>query len=172
VYQAWIVALVIIVVVHLRHADARHIVAMVALVALWLALPLLINGFTHARAGLTFEGRYSLPVFAGAALMPMWTDAARIGAMRRRLVAVAVALVVVAEVGGLWQMLRRFTVGANGKIVLTGALPWQPPVAPMVLIAVNAVAMIAVAWSAWVPWGQVEAASGERHGEGADHRPD
>jgi hypothetical protein len=69
---------------------------------------------------------------------------------------------VIAEVGGFWQMLRRFTVGAHGKIILTGDLAWSPPVLPMVLIVVNAVGMIGLAWSALRPWGQVEAAPGER----------
>ena len=71
-------------------------------------------------------------------------------------------LVVVAEVGAFWQTLRRFTVGGNGKVILTGTLPWEPAVAPMLLIVINAVAMLAVSWSAWRPWGEIEAATGER----------
>jgi hypothetical protein len=175
VYAAWFVALGLVAVIHLRSATRRTLVALVALVAIWLALPLLINGFTNSRAGLTYQGRYSLPIFVGVAFLPSFNDRAEWGAPRftqRSLVGAVLVLVVVAEVGAFWEMLRRFSVGVDGKIVLTGELPWKPSVAPMLLIALNAAAMIAVAWSAWRPWGQVEAAAGERNGEGAKHGAD
>ncbi len=174
VYVAWLVALVVVVIIHLRGANPRGIVALFALVAAWLALPLIINGFTNSRAGLTYQGRYSLPIFVGLVFLPMWSDRSTLRWPRlpqRWLVAIALALVVVAEIGAFWQMLRRFSVGADGKILLTGRLPWQPSVAPMVLIAINAVAVLGVAWSALRPWRQVEAAAGEWNGEGAQHRP-
>ncbi len=175
VYAAWIAAVVLVVIVHLRGATRRTAVALAALVVVWLALPLIINGFTNSRAGLAFQGRYSLPIFVGVAFLPMLDVRATVRMPRvpqRWLVAVALALVMIGEVGAFWQMLRRFTVGAHGKIILTGALPWQPAMAPMPLIALNAVAMLAVLWSAWHPWGQVEAATGEWHRESAQHRPD
>jgi hypothetical protein len=157
VYAMWIAALVVVAVIHLRSATSRRVVAFAALVAVWLALPLVINGFTNSRAGLTYQGRYSLPIFVGVVFLPMWNDRSILRLPRlsqRWLVGAALALVVVAEVGAFWQMLRRFTVGADGKIVLTGRLPWQPSVAPMLLIAINAVAILAVSWSAWRPWGE------------------
>jgi Predicted membrane protein (DUF2142) len=157
VYAMWIAALVVVAVVHLRSATGRRVVAFAALVAVWLALPLVINGFTNSRAGLTYQGRYSLPIFVGVVFLPMWNDRSILRLPRlsqRWLVGATLALVVVAEVGAFWQMLRRFTVGADGKIVLTGRLPWQPSVAPMLLIAINAVAILAVSWSTWRPWGE------------------
>ncbi len=174
-YTAWIAALVVVAVVHLRSASARGMFALVALVAVWLALPLIINGITNSRAGLSFQGRYSLPIFVGLAFLPMFGDRVSLRwprVQQRRLVGAVIALVVVAEVGAFWQMLRRFTVGVNGKIILTEPLPWEPAVAPMVLIGLNAAAMLAVAWSAWRPWGEIEAAAGERHGEGTHHGAD
>jgi hypothetical protein len=102
----------------------------------------------------------------------MWSDRPTLRLPRlsqRWLVGAVLALVVVAEVGAFWQMLRRFSVGADGKIILTGRLPWQPSVDPMVLIAINAIAMLAVSWSALRPWRQVETATGEWDGEGAQH---
>jgi hypothetical protein len=172
VYVAWIVALVVVVIIHLRGANSRGIVALVALVAAWLALPLIINGFTNSRAGLTYQGRYSLPIFVGLVFLPMWSDRPTLRLPRlsqRWLVDIVLALVVVAEVGAFWQMLRRFSVGADGKIILTGRLPWQPSVDPMVLIAINAIAMLAVSWLALRPWRQVETAAGEWNSEGAQH---
>jgi hypothetical protein len=167
VYVAWAAALIVVAVISIRSASPRLLVALTALVAIWLALPLLINGFTNSRAGLTYQGRYSLPILVGLVFLPMWNDRSNFRWPRlsqRWLVVFVVALVVVAEVGAFWQMLRRFTVGAHGKIVLTGQLPWHPSVAPMLLIAINAAAMLGASWSALRPWGQVEAAAGERHG--------
>ncbi|MGZ4791089.1 MAG: DUF2142 domain-containing protein [Ilumatobacteraceae bacterium] len=175
VYAAWIAAVVLVVIIHLRSATRRTVVALTALVVVWLALPLVINGFTNSRAGLDYQGRYSLPTFVGVVFLPMLDGGPKFRMPRvpqRWLVGAALALVMLGEVGAFWQMLRRFTVGAHGKIILTGTLPWSPPLAPMPLIALNAVAMLAVVWSAWHPWGQVEAATGEGHREGAQHRPD
>ncbi len=175
VYAAWFVALGLVAVIHLRSATRRTFVALAMLVAVWLALPLLINGFTNSRAGLTYQGRYSLPIFVGVAFLPVFNDRSQLRAPRltqRSLVGAVLLLVVVGEVGAFWEMLRRFTVGADGKILLTGSLPWKPSVAPMLLVALNAAAMIAVAWSAWRPWGQVEAATGEGDGQGAQHGAD
>ena len=172
VYVVWAAALVVVVVIHLRSANPRGVVALIALVAAWLALPLIINGFTNSRAGLTYQGRYSLPIFVGLVFLPMWSDRSTLRWPRlsqRGLVGIVLALVVVAEVGAFWQMLRRFSVGADGKIILTGRLPWQPSVDPMVLIAINAIAMLAVSWLALRPWRQVETAAGEWNGEGAEH---
>jgi len=172
VYVAWIVALVVVVIIHLRGANPRGVVALLALAAAWLALPLIINGFTNSRAGLTYQGRYSLPIFVGLVFLPMWSDRSTLRVPRlsqRSLVGVVLGLVVVAEVGAFWQMLRRFSVGADGKIILPGRLSWQPSVDPMVLIAINAIAMLAVSWLALRPWRQVETAAGEWDGEGAQH---
>jgi hypothetical protein len=172
VYAAWIVALAVVLIIHLRNANPRGIVAFVALVAAWLALPLIVNGFTNSRAGLTYQGRYSLPIFVGLVFLPMWSDRPTLRWPRlpqHWLVGIVLGLVVVAEVGAFWQMLRRFGVGAYGKIILTGRLPWQPSVTPMALIAINAIAMLAVSWLALRPWRQVETAAGEWDGESAHH---
>ncbi|MEP7047218.1 MAG: DUF2142 domain-containing protein [Ilumatobacteraceae bacterium] len=169
VYAAWIVALILVAIIHVRGASLRTFAAFVALVAVWLALPLVINGFTNSRAGLTYQGRYSLPIFVGVVFLPMWNERRSIRSPRlsqRWLVGAVLALVVIAEVGAFWQMLRRFTVGADSKIVLTEPLPWEPSLAPMLLIVVNAIAIIGVAFLAWRPWGQVEAAPGEGDREG------
>ncbi len=167
VYVAWVVAMILVVVIVVRTATPRQLLALVALVVVWLALPLLINGFTNSRAGLTYEGRYSLPIFVGLVFLPMWggQSASRWPRLPQQwLIRAVLALVVIAEVGAFWQMLRRFTVGAHGKILLTGDLPWSPSVSPMVLITMNAVAMIALSWSALRPWWEIEAAPGEGNG--------
>ncbi|HEY4611270.1 MAG TPA: DUF2142 domain-containing protein [Ilumatobacteraceae bacterium] len=160
VYVALIIAVAIVVLIHLRSASARGVVALAALVVAWLALPLLINGFTNTRAGLSFQGRYALGLFAGLAFLPMWNRRGPIRWPRlsqQWLVESALVLVVVGEVGAFWQMLRRFAVGQDGKVLLTGNLSWQPSVTPMLLIALNAVAMIALGMCALLSWDQAGA---------------
>ncbi|MEP7204341.1 MAG: DUF2142 domain-containing protein [Ilumatobacteraceae bacterium] len=172
VYALWIAAIVLVVLIHLRNASFRGVIALVLLIAAWLALPLIVNGFTNSRAGLTYQGRYSLPLFAGLVFLPMWNDktTARTRNPQPLLIGTALTLVVVAEVGAFWQMVRRFSVGAHGKILLTGRLPWSPSVTPTLLIGTNAAAMVAVCWMALRPWGQIETAAGEGHGQRAEHR--
>ena len=113
-----------------------------------------------------------MPIFAGLVFLPMFNDGTKLRVPRisqRELVKAVLGLVVIAEVGAFWQMLRRFSVGANGKIILTGNISWQPSIAPMQLVVINALAMVALALSALKPWGQIEAAPGEGHSESAQH---
>ncbi|MEO7397602.1 MAG: DUF2142 domain-containing protein [Ilumatobacteraceae bacterium] len=144
-YVGWTLALVAVATLYLRGASSRNWLTLAALVAAWLALPLVINAFTAADAGLSFQGRYSLPILAGVAFLPMLdTRNRRTPGSVTTMTVVALAVISVAEIAGFWQMLRRFSVGAHGKIWLVGGLPWHPGVAPMVLIAVNAMTMIAL----------------------------
>lgn len=124
--------------------DRRLVLAAICLVALLCVVPVVVNVVTAPTAGLVWQGRYSLSLFVGFTVLGMigWTrhvdmsgrsDRAQLAAI------IAAAAFVVAEVLAFWQMLRRFTVGANGKIWLVQPLPWSPSVAPMVLIAANAV---------------------------------
>ena len=93
---------------------------------------------------LSFQGRYSLPILAGLTFLPMLDNRDRPMRAWRSLIIGALALITIAEIGGFWQMLRRFAVGAHGKIWLVGALPWRPSVSPMLLVAANATVMIAL----------------------------
>ncbi len=144
-YVGWTVALLSVAMIYLIRSTARNWLALGALVAAWLALPLAINAFTAADAGLSFQGRYSLPILAGLAFLPMFDRrqerAPRTSTM---LMYLALALITIAEVAGFWQTLRRFSVGADGKVWLVGDLPWRPGLQPMLLITINAMAMIAL----------------------------
>ena len=144
-YIGWTVAMMSIAAIYLFRSTARNWVALAALVGAWLALPLAINATTAADAGLSFQGRYSLPILAGLGFLPM-LDSRHTRAPRPAawLMYAALALITVAEVAGFWQMLRRFSVGAHGKIWLVGDLPWHPGLPPMLLIAVNAIVMMAL----------------------------
>ncbi|MEK7422235.1 MAG: DUF2142 domain-containing protein [Actinomycetota bacterium] len=112
-----------------------------------LTAPVLLNMVSARKAGLIWQGRYALPLFAGLGVLGMigWHETSERGATRLvPTVRLGVALLfVVAEVAGFWQTLRRFTVGSSGKIWLDGPLAWNPPLAPLLLIAINAVVVTA-----------------------------
>ncbi|MBI5088480.1 MAG: DUF2142 domain-containing protein [Actinobacteria bacterium] len=126
----------------------RRLVVATALVASSLfAVPIAINVISAENAGLIWQGRYSLPMFAALGVIgmigwrdaldrmprPVWEQTIRIGAC---------AAFGVAEVISFWQALRRYTVGSDGKIWLSGSLPWQPGITPMALIALNATIVV------------------------------
>lgn len=122
----------------------RHLIAATSVLILLLCIvPVLVNVITAPTAGLVWQGRYSLSLFVGFTVLGMLGWDRYVAASgrydRARLAAVAAsATFVIAEVLAFWQMLRRFTVGASGKIWLVEPLPWSPSVAPMTLIAANA----------------------------------
>jgi hypothetical protein len=129
-----------------RHIIAATVVALIGLVA----VPVFTHVMGARTAGLIWQGRYSLPLYASLGVLGMlgWHRTATertLPAATPSVVRVgAVTCFAVAEVLGFWQALRRYTVGADGRIVLTGDLPWQPDVAPVVLQIVNALAVAAL----------------------------
>jgi Predicted membrane protein (DUF2142) len=126
----------------------RRLMLATAAVFIGLAtVPVIINVISAPTAGLIWQGRYALPLYAGLGVLGMigWHEtSARGGTRQIPMVRIGVsALFVVAEVAGFWQTLRRFTVGAHGKVWLDGPLAWNPPIAPLPLIAINAVIVAA-----------------------------
>lgn len=123
-----------------RRLMAATLLLMVALCG----APVVVNVISAPTAGVIWQGRYSMPIFVGFAVLGMlgWHEYLERGS-RERLAAplrfVVCACFALAEIRGFWQALRRFTVGAHGKVWLTEPLSWSPPIAPMVLIGANAI---------------------------------
>jgi hypothetical protein len=147
-------ALTLVVVVGVvRSNDRRLQLATVVIAAAGVATPLAMNAFAGSRAGLIWQGRYSLPLFAalGPIGMLAWhrvisdsPDPHRPARTATLLRWGACTVFAVAEVASFWQALRRFTVGAHGTWWLAGDLPWRPAVAPLLLIALNIVLVAAM----------------------------
>ena len=130
--------------------NRRLIVAAALLLIGFVVLPIVVNVISAPTAGRIWQGRYSIPLVTGLAFLGMrgWREHIdRLGSERaertigglRWLACICFAII---EVLGFWQTLRRYSVGANGKIWLTGTLDWRPAVAPMALIAVNAILVV------------------------------
>ncbi len=133
--------------------DRRLIVATVVVCAGTIVVPIVINVMSAASAGIFWQGRYTLPLFTMLSVLGMagWhrsldrrNDEGTPPRTPMVVGAVVVLCFTVAEVAAFWQMLRRFSVGASGKVWLSEPLPWQPSVPPMPLIAVNAVLVVAL----------------------------
>ena len=126
--------------------DRRLLVATGIVVLALMVVPIAINVISAPTAGLIWQGRYSLPMYAAFGVLGMlaWRKvldrAASPAIIERSLRVGACAVFAVAEIVAFWQALRRYTVGSHGKVWLTDPLPWQPDIAPMVLIMVNAIA--------------------------------
>ena len=122
----------------------------VIVIMLFTLVPIVINVISAPTAGLIWQGRYSLPMFAAFGVVGMlgWRQvldrSTSPAPVEHALRYGACAIFVVTEVVAFWQALRRYTVGESGKIWLTGPLPWQPDIAPMLLILINVVAVTAL----------------------------
>ncbi|MEI6402996.1 MAG: DUF2142 domain-containing protein [Actinomycetota bacterium] len=153
VYALFVMFTLVVVVGVVRSGNRRLQLATAVVAVALVATPLAINAFAGSRAGLIWQGRYSLPLFAalGPIGMLAWhrviSDSpdphlpARTATLLRW---GACTVFAVAEVAGFWQALRRFTVGADGTWWLAGELPWRPAVAPLLLIALNIVLVAAM----------------------------
>ena len=150
--------------------DRRLVIAAGAVCAGVIIVPIAVNVASAASAGLIWQGRYSLPLYAMLGMLGMlgWHRALERRPNPRVLTAVrwiASTCFVIAEVAAFWQAMRRFAVGANGKIWLDEPLPWSPSITPMLLIAVNAVLVLALA-------GAVLAGTVRDHAVANDDRPE
>ena len=130
--------------------DRRLMVASLAVCIGIIVIPIAVNVASAASAGLIWQGRYSLPLYATLGMLGMlgWHRALERRPDPRLLAAVrwtAAMCFAIAEVAAFWQTLRRFAVGAEGKIWLDEPLPWSPSITPMLLIAINAVVVSALA---------------------------
>jgi hypothetical protein len=119
-----------------------------ALVALAVLLPTIMQAPTAERFGFVWSGRYALAVAAGVPIM----SAAMIGMRRlsptvtRALAGALVVVVAVGQVVAHWANMRRYVVGLDGPVVYLGQDGWLPPLGAPVLLAVVVASAGALAW--------------------------
>jgi hypothetical protein len=154
--------------------DRRLVLASLAVCVGIIVIPIAVNVASAASAGLIWQGRYSLPLYATLGMLGMfgWHRTLERRPDPRLLAAVrwtAVTCFVIAEVAAFWQAQRRFAVGAEGKIWLDEPLPWSPSITPMLLILANAVLVSALA--GLVLFGTTEVGIDREPQVGRDQRP-
>lgn len=108
------------------------------------ALPIGLQLPGSGDAGLIWQGRYLLPLAIGLPLLCGLVAAREQPDLLRavRLDRVVVPALVVAHVGALYWMLRRYAVGADGALLLD-APEWQPPLGIWPLLVLHLLALLA-----------------------------
>ena len=137
---AWGAVVVVLFVVGVRAGDRRQRLALVAIAALWLLMPTLLQAPTAEDFGFVWSGRYGLALAAGVPVVAAMVASTRErGAARSVLIASAVVVAAAHVVAHLTGM-RRFVVGTDGPIdYLTATGGWDPPLHPVVLLVATAV---------------------------------
>ena len=148
-YFIWAVGIAAVVVAAVVVGARRDVVALVALIAACIVLPIAIQ-FLHARSlGIVWQGRYTLPAAVGIPILGavIVGDATVSTRLQRRFDLGAIVLVVAATAGSFLafaEALRRYAVGVNGPILFVHPT-WQPPggVIAWLVVALAATSMFA-----------------------------
>lgn len=143
-WQAWTAAGLVLVLAALACGTWRQIIAIAALIAATLLLPVLAEATTAAELGYTWQGRYTLPVAVGVVVCSAWAVAGGRHRLPARVLDALLAVVGLAVVfghvlGHLTSMARFSTGPGTGLLTYLGAPGWSPP-GPDVLLLVAAAA--------------------------------
>jgi hypothetical protein len=107
--------------------------------AAWLAVlvlgPVVFEIVVHRSLGPIWQGRYSLPMFAGVVAVLLQ---ARL-VLGRRAASAIVGLGALVEVSTYWWVVRRYSVGVDGSWWMTGGYRSTAVVGPRALVIINTV---------------------------------
>jgi hypothetical protein len=155
-YLLWWAAVALVLVVAFRFARRHDGIVLGALIALFLLLPISIDGLNIPSTGYFWEGRHGLPLYAGVVLVGGLLAAAapdRVGTRTipwRRIWATVAGVVVVVQSFALVTVLRRFGVGGNGSWNPVDFLfrpDWSPGLPAWLAFLLLTGAMAALAWT-------------------------
>lgn len=151
VVLAWTVAVGVVVVLGAALGARRVVVALVAITAVSVVVPSLIQASQMEEHGILFQGRYILPLGAGIVVLAgRAVDEAGHELVDRlsRVVVLVLALTVVAHLVAIWFAARRFAVGVGGPVFFVRE-GWTPGISLAVPLAVAFVAVPGFAWWCW-----------------------
>jgi hypothetical protein len=146
----WTLVLGGLVVLAVALGQPRWAMAAVAVAVATFALPIVLEFVQSQGVGAGhWQGRYALPFATGAPLLAAVSlerddIAARVSAGALPIL-VALALFV-AQVGAIYQNLRRYAVGYDGKVWFLSDAPWSPPLGSLAILTVFTVAFALLAW--------------------------
>jgi hypothetical protein len=146
----WTLVLGGLVVLAVALGQPRWAMAAVAVVVATFALPIVLEFIQSQGVGAGhWQGRYALPFATGAPLLAAVSlerdDIARRVAASALPLLVAIALFV-AQVGAIYQNLRRYAVGYDGTVWFFSDAPWSPPLGSLAILVIFAVAFALLAW--------------------------
>ena len=146
-WLAWAAAGGLVVVLCLSTA-VRGRAALVMLIILVVALPILIEASQQKTLGFVWQGRYTLPIAVGIPLVAArLVDLASVRSsplLTRRLASVSLLLLGSGQLAAFAWNLKRNTVGANAPLTRL-EVAWEPPLPALLLLLLFAVAAGATA---------------------------
>ena len=152
VYGLWAIAVVALLLAALLTARPRYVLAVVGLATLGVGIQVTAEGFALPPIGFFWQGRYALPLLVGVPIVAAASLNSARGARSRRLGWISrgavplLGLVIVAQVIGFSQAIRRFAVTLSGSanpIDFLFAPDWSPdPGAATVFLAMFAAGLV------------------------------
>jgi hypothetical protein len=116
------------------------------LIGLTLALPIASDFMLRSRVGFQWQGRYTLAIATGIPVLAAFAVGfGEITSAKRRRVGWSLVVGLgAAQVLAFAQALRRYSVGADGKLWFFTDPRWTPPVPGLVLVLVFTAAIFAL----------------------------
>jgi hypothetical protein len=155
-YLVWWAAVALVLVVAFRYARRSDGIVLGVLIALFLWLPISIDGLNFPSTGYFWEGRHGLPLYAGVVLVGGLLAASapdRVGTRTvpwRPVWATVAGVAVAAQAFALLTVLRRFGVGGGGTWNPVDVLlrpDWSPGLPAWLALLLLTGAMSALAWT-------------------------
>jgi hypothetical protein len=128
----------------------RYVMAMLVVIATTVVTPILLEVWQYQVYGLYWQGRYTLPIAVGVpllAVLALQSDPSRYTLPRGWFVPAVGGMLVVAQVLTFYQALRRWSVGANGRVLYWLDPNWTSIVPQVLLIIAYAIAyVVLIVW--------------------------
>jgi hypothetical protein len=149
-WALWTVVLAFLFFAALFWVTRRQMAVLLALLLATIVVPVVIESMEYREAPYSWQGRYTLPIALGipilAAVALASTERGR-RLMTGRLVVTIGVLLGVAHFFAFAQNLRRYTVGYDGEIQFWKHAHWSPPLSPLLLVILYAIAVgMFIAW--------------------------
>lgn len=149
-FFVWIATLGGVATLALALASSRFLWALLAATAATISLPVIVEAAGAQEAGFIWQGRYTLPLAVGIPILAGIGIGSAEGAQRlsRRLAYGLAGALAVAQFLAFAQALRRYSVGAHGKLWFFADARWNPPVPSLLLVVVYGAAITLTMW--WI----------------------
>lgn len=146
VYLLWGIVTIAVLAVALLGVRRRVVAVVATLVVAVVVVPFVLEDLNVRTIGFQWQGRYTLPLAVGVPIVACSTMTGRRWSLRAdRVARIAIGVaVVVAQSAAFVQLLRRFSVGANGPLWFFDRVAWRPPVPALALVVVEFLALSAV----------------------------
>lgn len=130
-YVVWAGVVGLFLLLALSCAQARHVVALLLLLAIVVFVPVAISYGQAHRLGIIWQARYIMPMAVGVPLMAvaLVERSAALSAVRTRVATLICMALAVGACGAFGEALRRYVTGVNGPIdyLHVAHKVWHPP---------------------------------------------